>query len=356
MSPPIDGDRRGRRRRFNWALVGILSTASAAMPAPAVTALASVPASEPTCAYVTSWGGEDVCGVQVPDGRVLGCVRTGKKPHGVALSSDGSRLYVSNEGSDTSTVVDAASLRVITEIPVGHVPNQVALSPSGDRLWVTNNADSTVTIIDTATNAVVRTLPVGRSPHIIVTNPARNVAVITSEGDGALDVFDLSTLERLLHVPVYGFPRVLAMKRSGEATFSTIRWLNGALLVDLEGRGPSDRVALGEPLFAPEGKDAHGITLTPDDRILLLTTQMTDQLTFVDARTLDVLDQIHVGKNPNWVDVTPDGRTAAVSTTDDDSVSIVDISSRKVISTARVGRQPKRLVVGRCAAAPRGGE
>src|SRR5690606_37785269 len=102
--------------------------------------------------------------------------------------------------------------------------------------------------------------------------------------------------------------------------------------------------------FAPEGKDAHGIALTPDGRVVLLTTQMTDQLTFIDATTLDVIEQIRVGRNPNWVEVTPDGRIALISTTDDDSVSIVDVPGRRVLSTTRVGRQPKRLAVGRCAA------
>lgn len=92
------------------------------------------------CAYVTSFGGEDVCGVHLPDGRSLGCAHTGAKPHGVALSPDGDRVYVSNEGSDSVTVVDAATMRVVSQVKVGHEPNQAALSPSGDRLWVTNPA------------------------------------------------------------------------------------------------------------------------------------------------------------------------------------------------------------------------
>lgn len=109
------------------ALACVLAAACAASPAarqaPVTAPTSAAPAFEPACAYVTSWGAEDVCGVHLPDGRPLGCVRTGKKPHGVALSPDGSRVYVSNEGSDTLTVVDAASLRAIAEIPVGHVPN-----------------------------------------------------------------------------------------------------------------------------------------------------------------------------------------------------------------------------------------
>lgn len=300
------------------------------------------------CAYVTNWGGDDVCAVIVPEGRSRGCIRTGPKPHGIALSRDGTRVFVSNEGANTVTAIDATNLRVIGEVPVGRNPNQIALSPAGDHLWVTNNGDDSVTVVDTATLGVVRTIAVGRAPHIIVKNAARNAAIITSEGDGALDLYDLSTFERLARVPA-GYPRVLAATRTGDVAFLTVRWLNGALVVDLSGKGPRDRIALGEVRFAKEGKDAHGIALAPDERTLLITTQMTDRLTFVDTTTLEVRGGVTVGRNPNWVEVTPDGRLAVVSNTDDDSLSIVDITERRVLGTVRVGKGPKRLAVGPCA-------
>jgi len=198
-------------------------------------------------------------------------------------------------------------MKPVGSVKVGREPNQVALSPAGDRLWVTNHADSTASIINTATLAVERTIPVGREPHVIVTNAARNVAIVTSEGDGALDVFDLASFERVSRQPLFGFPRVLAATRSGDTAFLTIRWLNGALAVDLQGKGPFDRVALGEPRFAAEGKDAHGIALTPDERTLLITTQMTDELTFIEPKSLAVLGRVTIGHNPNWIGVTADG-------------------------------------------------
>jgi YVTN family beta-propeller protein len=301
-----------------------------------------------SCAYVTSFAGEGVCGFRVPDGKSLGCAQTGKKPHGVALSPDGARIYVSNEGSNWVAVVDAATMKKLSEVPVGREPNQIALSPKGDRLWVTNHADATVSLISTATPALEKTIAVGREPHVMTTSAARNAAIITSEGDDALDLFDLTTLERVGHVPVFGFPRVLAVTPDDATAFLTVRWLNGALLVDLAGRGPYERIALGEPKFAAQGKDAHGIALTPDAKTVLIMTQMTHQLTLVDRGSLKVLGRVHVGKNPNWIGLTPDGKYAVVSTTDDDSASIVDLAARKVVAVAHVGHQPKRLIVGNC--------
>lgn len=72
------------------------ATAPRAAPAPA-----QVPAATTQeCAWVTSYGGDDICGVAVPSGATLGCIRTGAKPHGIALSRDGARVYVSNEGAN----------------------------------------------------------------------------------------------------------------------------------------------------------------------------------------------------------------------------------------------------------------
>ena len=236
----------------------------------------------------------------------------------------------------------------VADLKVGRTPNQVALSPSGAHLGVLDNADSTITVIDTSTLSVLRTLPAGRAPHILAMSPRRNLAVVTSEGDGTLDLFDLGSFERVGRVPVFGFPRVLAVTADGATAFLTVRWLNGVLAVDLQGKGPRGRLALGEVGFAPEGKDAHGVALTPDGQVLLVTSQMTGQLTFADAATFAVVGQLEVGRNPNWVEVTPDGRFAVVSNTDDDTATVVDVAARSVRSTTRVGRQPKRLVVGAC--------
>lgn len=75
-------------------LAVILIVAAQAPSLPASLQGTGPPASgrENSCAYVTSFGGEDVCGFRIPDGQSLGCARSGAKPHGLALSPDGSRL------------------------------------------------------------------------------------------------------------------------------------------------------------------------------------------------------------------------------------------------------------------------
>ena len=136
---------------------------------------------EDACVWVTNYGGDDVCGVRVPEGTPLGCVRTGEHPHGIALSPDGSRLYVSSEGADAVSLVDTATLSVVKQTGVGHSPNQLALTPGADRVWVTINGDDAVSVLDATTLDLVRTVPVGRKPHIVAATLSQQTQTRTDE-------------------------------------------------------------------------------------------------------------------------------------------------------------------------------
>lgn len=145
------------------------------------------------------------------------------------------------------------------------------------------------------------------------------------------------------------FPRVLAASNDGARLYQTIRWLNGALVLDTAKSVVTDRIALGEPKFAVEGKDAHGLAVTPDGTELWLTTQTNDLVTVLSTTDHKVLAQIPVGRDPNWLGFSPDGATAVVSNTGTGDVSLVDVKGRKVVGTVKVGPSPKRLAVGKVA-------
>ena len=55
-------------------------------------------------AYMTNFGGDGGSVIDVPGGRFVGHIETGRKPHGVALSSAGNTFFVSNEGDETRSV------------------------------------------------------------------------------------------------------------------------------------------------------------------------------------------------------------------------------------------------------------
>ena len=66
----------------------------------------------------------------------IATIPTGKLPHGIWPSGDGSRVYVGLENDDAMDAIDTSSNRVIATIPIGQAPQAVTYvpdaAPAGD--------------------------------------------------------------------------------------------------------------------------------------------------------------------------------------------------------------------------------
>lgn len=297
-------------------------------------------------AYVTNFAGDGVSVIDPGNRQLITHIKTGSKPHGVAIAPDGRSVYVSNEGDGTLSIINPATNEVTASISVGKEPNQVEVSADGRHVFVTLHGDHALAVVDVGKRKVVKVVPVGRSPHIALRSPDGKTIYVTSEGDMNLVTVNATSWRVTGKIPLMAFPRVLAITPDGRRVYQTIRWLNGTLVVDPARRAVVDRIALGEPVFASNGKDAHGLAVTPNGRQLWLTTQTTDDVSIIDTKKHKVLGRVSVGDNPNWVGFTPDGKLAVVSNTNSNDVTIIDVADRKVTATVPVGRSPKRLAVG----------
>jgi len=99
---------------------------------------------------------------------IISTITVGEKPEYVALTPDESFAYVSNLGSNTVSIVDTKSFKVVNEIQVGNGPHGIAFSSNGDFVYVSNMKGNDVSVIDTVNNEVVATIPVGIEPHQLV--------------------------------------------------------------------------------------------------------------------------------------------------------------------------------------------
>lgn len=295
-------------------------------------------------AYVTNFDGDGISVVDLDRRMVVATIPTGRKPHGIAVAPDGTSIFVSNEDARTLTILDAHNHHVRATIPVEGAPHQIEVSRDGRHVLVPLNDTGMVAVVDVAAGRVVRSIPVARGLHIIRRIPGSDQYLVTAEGDARIVVLGTDwRVER--EVPLFAQPRVPAIAPAGDRMYQTIRWLNGALVVDVAKGTVVDRIALGDSRFAADGKDAHGVAITPDGAELWITTQTTDMVTIVGTRDHDVRAYLPVGRDPNWIEVTDDGATAVVSNTGGNSVTIIDVRGRRVLQTLPVGPGPKRLAV-----------
>jgi YVTN family beta-propeller protein len=299
-------------------------------------------------AYVTNFGEDTVSVIDPSVGSLVATIQTGRKPHGVALAPDGTALFVSNEGENTVCKINPRTNQVERTLKVFGVPNQLTVSADGKIVLVTlyDRASVGIIVVGNQDMALQREIPVGRAPHIVLRSPDGSRHFVTAEKDMLVTILDGGTFQPTAEIPLLALPRVLAPTPDGTGFYQTIRWLNGALLVDIQQKKVVDRVALGEERFAAEGKDAHGIAVSPDGKELWLTTQTTNAVSVINTENHQLKEIINVGKNPNWIEISRDGNIAIVSNTDSNDICVIDTKSRRIVHTIPVGSSPKRLAIG----------
>lgn len=117
---------------------------------------------------------------------VIGKIETGKGPHGIYPSRDGTLVYVSNRGrtahdlsrrsragEGSVSVIDPTRDAVVANwpIPGGGSPDMGGVSADGKTLWLSGRYDSVVYAFDTTTGRLRATISVPSGPHGLAVFP-----------------------------------------------------------------------------------------------------------------------------------------------------------------------------------------
>ncbi len=118
--------------------------------------------------------------------------RFGKRPRGVKVSPDGSKVVVTLESSDNFLVLDS-QYNVLKAIPTGKGPYGVAFEPGGATIWIAAARSNQIEVLDAKTFAAVASIPVGkRCWHFSFTPDGRKALAACGRSD-ALTVIDVAT-------------------------------------------------------------------------------------------------------------------------------------------------------------------
>jgi DNA-binding beta-propeller fold protein YncE len=85
--------------------------------------------------------------------------------HGLALSTDGTKLCDVGTIDNNVTIVDATTMTAGTPVDVGLVPYWATTSPDGKSCLVSVSGDGVVAVVDYATGKLVTKVPVGQFPQ-----------------------------------------------------------------------------------------------------------------------------------------------------------------------------------------------
>ncbi len=207
-------------------------------------------------AYVTLAGADEVAVVDLAEAKVIQRITTGKYPHGLRLSPDGTQLYVATVEEGAVSVIETATLTETARIPVGKAPVQVGFTPSGAQVYVSLRDENRVAVIDTASREVTNRIDVGPNPIQMIATPDGAFVYVANQGTDTNPNNTVSVIDT--------------------ATRQVVKTLT-------------------------TGSGAHGVSVSGDGAYVFITNIADDSVSVIDTARQEVVSTVQVGDRPNGI-------------------------------------------------------
>ena len=303
----------------------------------------------------TNAAGDNIHVIDPATNGVVAMIEDIEVPHGITIAPDGRRIYVSNESLVTLDFVDSKTLNVIARVPLSGRPNNCAVGKDGSKVYVAIAEDpGYVDVIDTVSMKNVKSVPVNGRLHNVYVTPDGKYAVAGAIPAKTISVVDTSTdtLAWTLTLDAGIRPMAFTTNTDGSTKEIVVQLSNfhGFAVVDFATRKVVRRITMPDPLGHEreertlQGSPAHGLAVTPDERILWSTSKWYHSVVAYSLPNYELLKVVDVGEHPDWIAITPDGKSTYIAAAGDDTTVVVDNKTLKVVDRIRVGAVPKRVV------------
>jgi len=290
---------------------------------------------------VVNKGGDTVALVDPDSLAIQGVVEVGANPHEAIATADGSRLFVVDYGGargDTISVVDPAAGERIAAWSLGphRGPHGLALSSDESRLWVTTEGTGTVVELDAATGAILDSWQTGQQvSHMVAALPDDSKLYVANIGSGSVSVIDRAA-NVVTTVATGAGAEGIDVSPDGLFVWVTNREANRISVID-----PRTDAVVAD--FSSEGDVPIRAAFTPDGAEVWVSNYRSDSVAVFDAVTRQPVATIAVEAAPIGLLVSPDGARIYVANTADDRVTVIDARARWVIGAFEPGDEPDGL-------------
>lgn len=325
-------NRAAGKRRVAAVLLGLAATIAIVAAAPADAAHRT------SLAYVTNDFGSYVSVVDTSTNTIIGTVRTGFNPIGVAVRPDGAFAYVANNGSNSVSVIDTSTNAVVATVPVGGSPIGVAVTPDGAFAYVAVNGSSSVSVINTSTRTVVATVTGVIDPVRVAITPNGAFAYVTNGLAETVTVIDTSSNVIAATIPIGDGPSGgpdnaagIAITPSGRFAYVVNYAKSAVEVIDTSSNTVIDTVPVNgatDVAIAPSGELAY-VTSEPRDSVFAIKTSTNTVVGTVDQQA----------GGPFGLAFTPNGAFAYVADLWGDYISVIDTSTNSIAATIPEGME-----------------
>jgi PQQ-dependent catabolism-associated beta-propeller protein len=312
-------------------------------------------------AYVSNEDGQTVTVIDTDKAEAIATIAVGKRPRGLKLNRDGSRLYVAVSGlpkcpptvpdeecaklgrdlaADGIAVIDTSSLTMLKVLQAGSDPEQFDLSADGRLLFVANEDSAQASVLDVDSGEIKARIPVGKEPEGVSVSPDGRWVLVTSESDNAVSVIDARTFKVVRSVAVGHRPRDSAFTPDSRTAY-----VSGEFDASLYRISVPDGEPVARLLELRKEARPMAVVLDPASGRLYLSTGRGGTVAVVALAGPRLVAEIPVGTRPWGMALSPDGKRLYTANGPSNDVSVVDTATLQVIRKIPVGRSPWGVVL-----------
>jgi PQQ-dependent catabolism-associated beta-propeller protein len=296
-------------------------------------------------AYVSNEKGNTISVIDTAAWKVVDTIKVGQRPRGIALTKDQKYVMVAVGDDDTIQMIDTTSHRIVDTLPSGPDPELFIEDPEGKILYVANENDNTVTIIDIARRARLGEVEVGVEPEGMGLSPDGKTLVNTSETTNMAHFIDTASHQVVANVLVDARPRFAQFKDDGTELWVSSEIGGTVSVIDPVKHEVKAKIAFSVPGMRSEAIQPVGINITRNGKTGFVALGPANRVAVIDATTHQVQKYLLVGQRVWHMALTPDEKYLLTTNGVSNDVSVIDVAALKVIDTIQVGELPWGIAV-----------
>jgi PQQ-dependent catabolism-associated beta-propeller protein len=271
---------------------------------------------------------------------VVNKIPTSRRPRGMVFNAEHSLLYVACGDEDVIDVVDVADQRVVDGIPTGPSPEVLTISPDEKLMFIANEEDSSMWIISIEDRVLQHEVPSGAEPEGVMVTPDGKTVYLTSEVADMIHKVDVEQGIITQNVIVGTRPRRIRITPDGKEMWVSCELSGEIYIIDVESYQVTDVINFLPPGFRQVDVTPVGLELNAAGTRVYATLGRANHLAYVDVQSREITDYILVGSRAWGITITVDEKTVLVANGLSDDISVIDEETRRVRKSVRVGRVP----------------
>lgn len=252
------------------------------------------------------------------------------------------RILVVSRDDRTLESYDAKTYERQFSVQLTGDPHEVVASPDGRFAYVGDfsGVPNTISVIDLNQPTPPSTFKLDPyyKPHSMAVTRDGTKLYATCEGSRSVVEVDLATRKVLRDFKLDVIQgHMLALSPDEKLLFVTSQWDGTVLIVDVE-KGAVERS------FA-SGKGAEGVVVSPDGKEAWVVNRTVQSLAIIDIPTRKRVHKMSCEFNPVRAAITPDDKLVVVTSAMSDELALVDRAKREIVGRIKTGNFPIGLVI-----------